>query len=513
MRTALSSFVAAVLLAATGCASQGQGATPDAAERTPTIVALPTGNLQGTTNGDIIVFKGIPYAAPPLGENRWRAPKPAAAWPGVRMADAFGNDCPQKRAVWDDRGRTNAPMSEDCLTLNVWTPASKVAGGAPVMVWIHGGGFTQGNGAQELYEGSRLARRGIVVVTINYRLGRLGFFAHPALTAEANGAPTGNFGLMDQVLALKWVRDNIGAFGGNPGKVTIAGESAGGGSVNQLMIINDARGLFHGAISQSGGSRDRLKSQAEAEQVGVAFARRAGVTNADAAALRAISTDTANGALNDQTYTGVFNDGQFVTSDVDPAFAAGRQAAVPYMAGANDYELGALPEAMRKPATAIAKQRLGDSIPALEQAYGSLEAMDRNVMADAMFVEPARFQARHASAHGSYLYQFAYVPENLRPKVDGAPHTGELFYVFGNMADMGAPETPADRAMSDLIGDYWASFIKTGNPNGGSRPAWPAYIAGGELMRFDAKGAAPASANSAALDIIEAYQEAHRPAK
>ncbi len=520
MRKIACGLTVAALLTAASCANQEHVTRPtDAlAAAAPATVKIATGELQGLAVGGIVSFKGIPYAVPPVGDNRWRAPQPATAWQGVRAATEYGNDCQQKRAVWDDRGRTNAPMSEDCLTLNVWTPSSPVAGGAPVMVWLHGGGFTTGNGAQGMYDGTRLAQRGLVIVTINYRLGRLGFFAHPALTAEAGATATGNFGLMDQVLALKWVRDNITAFGGDPNRVTIAGESAGGGSVNQLMIIQDARGLFQRAISQSGGSRDRTKSQAEAEQVGIAFAKRAGAPDATAAALRALSTDTANGNLDDQTYTGVFNDGKFVTSDVDTAFAAGKQAPVPYMAGNNDYEIGMFPQAMRGPLTAMAKQRLGDTIPALEQAYGSKDAMDRTVMQDAMFTEPARFQARHASAHGSYLYQFAYVPENLRPTVTGAPHTGDIFYVFGNlqemggnMQDMGAPATAADRAEADLIGDYWADFMRTGNPNGGSRPIWPAYIAGGSLMRFDAKGAAAVTANSPALDIIEAYQEAHRP--
>ncbi len=209
------------------------------------------------------ILQGLPYAAPPVGPLRWRPPQAPAGWSGVRDASAYGDDCVQKRAGWDST-QSKLPVSEDCLTLNVWAPAD--AKGLPVMVWIHGGGFTMGSGSQPLFDGAKLARRGVVIVTLNYRLGRFGFFAHPALTAEGAGAPLGNYGLMDQVAALQWVKANIATFGGDPAKVTIFGESAGGGSVIQLMLMPSAQGLFRAAAVESGGGRDDWPTLAKAEE-------------------------------------------------------------------------------------------------------------------------------------------------------------------------------------------------------------------------------------------------------
>jgi para-nitrobenzyl esterase len=475
-------------------------------------VTVESGILRGARAGELEIYKGIPYAQ----AGRWKAPAPVAKWQGVREASAFGADCIHVRADWE-ADRNGAPMSEDCLFLNIWAPAKHVRGGAPVMLWIHGGSFTGGSGSQALYEGSALAKRGVVVVTINYRLGRFGFFAHPALTAEAGAGPTGNFGFMDQVAALKWVRANIRAFGGNPAKVTIFGESAGGRSVNTLMAMPAARGLFARAIAESGGGgRDETMSFATAEAKGKAFAVSEGVAGDDLTALRAIPADRllpnlASWGGDSPTYSGPMIDGRLVREPTDAAFRAGRQAPVPYMAGANSYEIGFFPEPLRKGFTAMQSKQLGAALPGIQAAYGSTEAFAHNLGGDLLFVEPSRYLAGLAAAHHSYLYLFDYVAEGHHTPDAGVPHGSELQFVFGTLNLLGVPPTDADRATSRLVGDYWADFAKGGTPNGGGRATWPGYADGTKArMVFSASGAVPGSAASPALDALAAYQDAKR---
>jgi para-nitrobenzyl esterase len=476
-----------------------------------------SGRLHGASAGALEVYKGIPYAAPPVGDGRWRAPAPAAKWSGIRDATKFGADCVHSRRDWE-ADRNGAPMSEDCLFLNVWAPAKRVKGGAPVMLWIHGGSFTAGSGSQALYEGAALAERGVIVVTINYRLGRFGFFAHPALTAEAGDAPTGNWGLMDQLAALRWVKGNIRAFGGDPARVTIFGESAGGGSVNTLMAMPSARGLFARAIAQSGGGRDEGVSLSIAETKGKAFAAGAGVAGDDLAALRAIPADKVRGnmtLMNSEaaTYSGPMIDGRLVRERTDVAFLAGHQAPVPYLVGANSYEIGFAPEAMRKPFTAMLGVQLGAAQAGVKSAYGSPEAYERNLAGDAMFVEPARFLAGLNAANGSYLYLFDYVPEGRRALDLGAPHGSEVAFVFGTLGTLGVPAMDADRATSRLVGDYWTAFAKAGDPNGNGRANWPAHEPGSHSrMVFSATGGTAGSAASPALDALGAFADAKREA-
>lgn len=477
-----------------------------------------SGTLRGAKVGDLEVYKGIPYAAPPVGARRWRAPAPAATWSGIRDATTFGADCIHSRAGWE-ADRNGAPMGEDCLFLNVWAPATRLKTGAPVMVWFHGGSFTAGSGSQALYDGKALAARGVVVVTINYRLGRFGFFAHPALTAEAGAAPTGNWGFMDQVAALKWVRANIRAFGGDPSNVTIFGESAGGRSVNTLMAMPAARGLFARAIAQSGGGgRDETMSFATAEAKGKAFAVSEGVLGDDLAALRAIPADKLLPNLtswggDSPTYSGPMIDGKLVRERTDVAFLAGRQAAVPYLAGANSYEISFFPEPLRKTFTAMLGKQLGAALPQIKAAYGSPDAFERNLGGDTLFVEPSRFLDGLAAPNQSYLYLFDYVPEGARAAQSGVPHGGEIPFVFGTLNTLGAPATDADRAMAKLVGDYWVDFAKGGNPNGGGRTNWPAFTPRtGPRMTFSASGGVVASAASPALDALAAFQDAKREA-
>ncbi len=490
-------------------------ASPAAAQDAP-VTAVDSGRLKGESAGEVVAYKGIPYAAAPIGEGRWRSPAPAPKWQDVRSATDYGADCAHSRRDWE-ADRANAPMSEDCLFLNVWAPAKPVKGGAPVLFWIHGGSFTAGSGAQRAYDGTKLAARGAVVVTFNYRLGRFGFFAHPALTAEAGSGPTGNWGLMDQLAALAWVKRNIRSFGGNPDNVTIFGESAGGGAVNQMMVMPAARGLFHKAISQSGGGRDDGVPLAAAEAKGVAFAGQAGVGGNDPAALRAIPAETVRGnmtLLNTEaaTYSGPMIDGRLVQGRADVAFLEGRQAPVPYMAGANSYEIGFVPEAMRGMFTAALGAQLGPAQAGVKAAYGAADAYERNLAGDAMFVEPARFLAGLAAPNTSYLYHFDYVPTAKRATEKGAPHGADVYFVFGNLEDLGAEPSDEDRAMATLIGDYWVGFARGGDPNGAGRPAWPRFRADGDRLRLAGSATRAESARSPALDALGRFGDAKRGA-
>lgn len=477
---------------------------------TDPVIAVDSGMLQGSRSGALLVFKGIPYAAPPVGDLRWRPPAPVATWSGVRPALEFGNDCEQTRRPWDT-GRADAPMGEDSLTLNVWAPEGASDEGWPVMFWIHGGSYTAGSSAQPVYDGSRLAARGVVVVTINYRLGRFGFFAHPALTREAGSTPVGNFGIMDQIAALEWVRRNIHAFGGDPNNVTIFGESAGGGSVNRLMIARSARGLFRQAIAQSGGGRERAKTLAEAEAIGKAFAEQAGVAGDDATALRALPVEVVRGGdrleLDTAIFSGVMIDGRILEEDVDVAFEGGRQAPVPYIAGANSDEISVITPALRPIYTAAFTSQVDHGhLEAIKAAYTSSETFEARVMGDATFVEPARHLARAAARNGSYLYTFDYVAEAERTAYSGAPHAYEVPFVFGNLDALTVRATAEDRRMSDIMMQYWTAFAKSGRPAAPELEVWPASKAGGgEMLVFSANGLVVRRTESCALDALAKF--------
>jgi para-nitrobenzyl esterase len=473
------------------------------------VVAVDSGKLRGMNSNGLLIFKGIPYAEPPVGQRRWRPPVPVGPWIDIRPAVEFGADCEQTRRAWDT-GRPDARMSEDCLTLNIWAPDGAPPGGWPVMFWIHGGSYTAGSSAQPVYDGARLAGRGVVLVTINYRLGRFGFFAHPALTREAAGAPVGNFGIMDQISALRWVKRNIAAFGGNPNNITIFGESAGGGSVNRLMISKAARGLFQRAIAQSGGGRERSKPLAEAEAIGKAFADDAGIQADDAAALRALPIDVIRGGaqleLETNRFSGPMIDGQIIQEDVDTAFAAGRQASVPYIAGSNSDEIAIIAAPLRPVVTAGFVAQLGDRAETIRQAYGSLEAFQAHVMSDAIFSEPARYLTCAAAENGAYLYRFDYVAEGERSQFGGAPHAYEIPFVFGTLDTLKVTATEEDRAMSEVMIEYWTGFAKAGSPSALNLTEWSKLAKGQQkMLLFASDGLKTASTQSSALDALAAY--------
>ena len=468
------------------------------------VVRVDSGGLSGVAADGAVSFKGIPYAAPPVGDLRWRPPAPPGPWPGVRAASAYGAVCMQKISA--DNGLGPGPASEDCLTLNVFTPRVGVVGPAlPVMVWIHGGGLVNGSGTAALYDGSALARQGVVVVTLNYRLGRFGFFAHPALTAEQRGSLLANYGLMDQIAALKWVRRNIAQFGGDPGNVTIFGESAGGMSVNRLMMIRQARGLFQKAIVESGAGGEMSQTLAQAEQNGVAYAARLGVTAPDLAKLRAIPADAivAAGDLDLVKGEAPILDGVLLTENPLAAFAAGNVARIPYLIGSNSLEF---------PGAYAILDRLTKLTPDARAravaAYGSDIRFKDHIVSDVIFGEPARTLAREQLGHGApvWLYRFSVVSEKAPKAVQGgAVHASDRQYVFDNLGASTWPTDARDAALAKTISAYSVAFARTGNPNGSGRPAWPRYEPSDLLMNFTNDGpVAEKTPDAAALDLIAA---------
>ena len=454
------------------------------------IVRIDTGELRGDRSGAIDIFRAVPFAAPPVGELRWRAPQPPQAWDGVRDARAIGPRCPQQNSF---STFAPGPMSEDCLYLNLWVPR----GGAklPVMVWIHGGGYAAGSGTMALYDGKALAKRGVIVVTINYRLGRLGFFAHPALKAERDakypGEPMGLYGILDQIAALQWVRRNIEAFGGDPGNVTIFGESAGGGSVTQLMVSPLSKGLFARAISQSGATGTSIEPLMEvsvperpsAMVMAQAFLKSQGVPDAiDARGLRALPVELLLKTQLMSERGAVFVDGTIVPDSVGKLFAEGRQHAVPFLLGANSHEGSTV---VAGPNGGMAQIAPDVSREQLEALYGrkSETGYAQYWYGDSRFLAAARYLAGNMARAGggagapAYLYYFSYRTQAQRDYYSGVRHADDLPYVFQRLAEFETGAGPADYRISSLMGSYWTNFAKTGDPNGPGLPRWDAYRA------------------------------------
>lgn len=484
-----------------------------------TIVATQSGTVQGVVEGDVTAYKGIPFAKPPVGDLRWRAPQPIDPWTGIKKADHYGPDCMQI-PYKADAAPLGVKPSEDCLYVNVWTPTKSAKKKRAVMVWIYGGGFVNGGSSAPVYAGTKFAESDVVFVSFNYRLGRFGFFAHPALTQEAAGAPHGNYAILDQIAALKWVRDNIAAFGGDPDNVTIFGESAGGGSVHALTITRLAEGLFDKAIVMSGGGRDLmgpLRSAAEAEAFGSEFARAKGVAGTGAVALKALRALPADSVLDGlnlislfapNNFTPLYADGQIVRTSVDKEYEAGEGASIPMMIGANDADGFFFGGDLDK-----AYAPVGPARSEAERVYDPNQ--DKNatrigvaVAADLMFLEPARHVTQIITGKGQpvYTYRFGYVPEYLRGKMPGALHASELPFVFDTVdVRHGAMTTEKDRAAARLIHDYWVNFAKTGVPSSPNGGTWSPYApASDNIMIFDAAGAQEkADPIRSRLDFIE----------
>ncbi|MBB4084390.1 carboxylesterase/lipase family protein [Brevundimonas lenta] len=495
--------------------------TPNAAPDNRPRAEVQQGVVVGREADGVISFKGLPYAAPPVGDLRWRAPQPAATWEGERDAGQAGAICIQPPANGDN-GVGPLPMSEDCLTLNVWTQGS-AGDRRPVMVWIHGGGLNNGSGTAALYDGANLAKRGVVVVTINYRLGRLGFFGHPALTAEAgDGGLVGNYGLADVIASLEWVRDNAAAFGGDPGNVTVFGESAGGALVTRLMIAERARGLFHRAVVQSGLGRDKGTAtfrtgdgSPSLEVRGEAFAIEAGLpADATVDQLRALPaerllTPAPSFYGGDLLVIDGYDNGGLIDENVETMFADGREAPVPLIIGTNSAEFWWMKPSDLSPYGALDDGMSEEERPAFLAAYGGQDGYDQFVLSDLVFNEPARHLARlHArNGHPTYLYRFDVVSAAMPEPHDGATHASERQYVFDNLSASPWPTAALDQRAADAMAGYWTTFAAKGDPNGGGRQAWPEFGAERDrLLEFTNDGPVAKPVPFAnRLDLIEAY--------
>lgn len=466
-----------------------------AAPGTPLEVKITTGRIKGAEHDGVVSFKGIPFAAPPVSDLRWRPPQPPAPWTGVRPATEYGADCMQKPFPGDAAPLGVTP-AEDCLYVNVWVPANPTEKKMAVMVWIYGGGFVNGGSSPAVYDGSQFAKRGVVLVSFNYRVGRFGFFAHPALSKENPNEPHGNYGYMDQIAALQWVRQNAAAFGGDPGNVTLFGESAGGGSVMTMMTSPLAKGLIHKAIIESGGGRtllmgarsiDKPGPTPSAEAVGVAFAKANGVEGEDAAALsalRKLSADVVTSGLNMAgmnvpTYSGPMIDGKIVVESPEEAYAAGHGAKIPTMVGANSSDIGFA----RGRTVDELLEPFGANKDKAKKAYdptgaGTVREVGPAIGADQFMIEPARFTARTIAATGqpAYEFRFSYVAESMRSQWKGAPHATEIPFVFDTVAARyGKDLAKADEAAAQAANAYWVNFAKKGDPNGPGLPNWPRH--------------------------------------
>jgi para-nitrobenzyl esterase len=509
-------------------------------------VRLATGLLEGTTAGSgIREFKGVPFAAPPVGLLRWQPPQPVAKWSGVRSAKAFGPRAMQLPLYGDMNFRSNG-VSEDCLYLNVWTPAKTAQERRPVLVYFYGGGFNAGDGSEPRYDGESMARQGIVTVTVNYRLGVFGFFTHPALTQESAHHASGNYGLLDQQAALRWVQQNIAAFGGDPQHVTIAGESAGSVSVSAQLAAPGSRSTFRQAIGESGSmlSADRAPMPlAEAEPAGVTFAALIGAASLDA--LRALPAQQlleAAGKAEAPRFRPVV-DGYFFTKTPLATYAAGEQAKVPLLVGWNSQEvdyhslLGQTPPTLENYRAAVQKLYGPRADEALQRYAATTDAEAEQAATD---LAADRFTAyatwKWADLHGQtsgqpvYRYLYAHPRPAMTPAMGnataglaggvvqqpasapktppakGAVHSAEIEYALGNLATNKVYAwTPADYQLSKTMQAYFVNFIKTGNPNGVGLTAWPAANRppAGQILRLDLTTQAVPEPNRARYEFLD----------
>jgi para-nitrobenzyl esterase len=487
------------------------------------VVRVESGRLQGSVEDGLTTFRGIPYAAPPVGSLRWRPPQPALEWEGVRTASAFGRACMQSNAAIANL----PPPSEDCLFLNVWTPAARADERLPVMVWIHGGGFVAGTPAERLYHGEWLARKGVVVVSLAYRVGAFGFLAHPGLSAESEHHVSGNYGLLDMIAGLEWVKKNVRAFGGDPARVTIFGESAGAIAVSMLCASPLAKGLFQAAISQSGGSfgpvragggpGENMRPLNVAEQEGAAWAQSIGTPTLRE--LRQMPAEKLLDAARGQRgVSWPVNDGWVVPDDQYALYEAGRYNDVRALIGYNSDE-GALFEvpASQQEYVDRVRERYGPFADNLLSAYPGGDTPEakrtaRNLTRDTAFGWHTWTWARLQNKTGTskvFVYCFDEpFPPGAPPPGYGTPHSEELPYVFRQLTEHDRPApTPRDEAVSELMRTYWTNFAKTGDPNGSGLPKWPAFTPASPLVLHIAYGRTNAGpiADQSGLEILDEY--------
>lgn len=485
-------------------------------------VRTDTGPVRGATDHGVSAYLGLPYAEPPVGPLRWRPPRPAKPWSGVRPATTFAPACLQTGVSMP--GEAPPKTSEDCLYLNIWAPAHRPKGGAAVIVWIHGGGYANGSAVMPVYWGDRLARKGVVVVSLAYRLGPLGFLAHPELSAEGGGA-SGNYGLMDQIAALGWVQRNIAAFGGDPGSVTIAGQSAGAMSVSLLMASPRAKGLFQRAIGQSGGVFEPLQlapayQLAQAEKDGVAYAVSVGARSL--ADLRTLPAEKLLTGQAGRVTHPVIEPAVLPLSPYD-AFAAGRQNSVPILVGYNADEARSLADVSKVTAATFAAdltRAWGPLPPGIAAAYPFTTddearrariALETDLRFGWDMWAWARLQAR--AREPVYFYRFEQAPP-FPPGVRsgwGASHFADLWYMFDHLDQEPWAWTPADRRVAKAMSSYWVNFARTGNPNGPGLPQWPAFTpAQGNVLSLGNRIAASQPPVPASIQAFDATYDAVR---
>lgn len=506
-------LAAMTMAASIACTAEAPAANPNQVSVTGGIVE---GVVSGPTN--VRMFLGIPYAAPPVGDKRWTAPEPVVPWSGVRRAATFGNRCMQTTPFPDMVFRSPAE-SEDCLNLSVWTPSTSTSAAhrLPVMVWIHGGGFFAGSSDEPRHEGTTIAQKGVVLVDVNYRLGLMGFFAHAELTSGSGRNASGNYGLMDQVAALRWVQQNIAAFGGDPDNVTIFGESAGSFSVNALMASPLTEGLFHRAIGQSGAYFSRLTLPlvplARAEADGAALGKSVGATTL--AELRAKPHAELVAAIGPiPTRFAPIIDGYVLNADPWEVFAAGRQRHVPLLAGWNSAESKAGPTSIADLRAQVVKAFPADQADALKlfPAANEREArLSATALASDTFMGYGTWKwiETHAATGGSPVYRYLFdhvIPtESGPPAADdpGAGHATDIEFVFDTLDTRRLAWRDVDRRVADDMVTWWTNFAKTGNPNGADVANWPAWDASRQVLRIGASSAAEPEQHRARYELFD----------
>jgi para-nitrobenzyl esterase len=481
------------------------------------VIQTDAGKVSGTVSDDnsVRIFKGIPFAAPPVGELRWKAPQPVTPWAGVKQCTDFAKSPiqgkPNEFGVYTREFLIkDEPLSEDCLYLNVWTGAKNPAEKRPVMVWIYGGGFVSGGTNVPIYDGEALAKKGIILVSVPYRVGIFGFLAHPQLTKESPSHTSGNYGLMDLLAALKWVQKNIAAFGGDPANVTIAGQSAGSYGVNYLVASPLAKGCFSKAIAESGAhmlpGKGSGTSLTQAEKDGVTAAR-----ELHASTLADLRKLPAEELLKQNNFRPII-DGYFLPEVPADILAANKENQVPLLTGWNEDDafMGAIKNAADY-TTGITK-RFGSKAPEVLKLYpattdAEAETSQIRMSRDQMFGVQNYSWVKQQSSKGKakvYLYRFTRrLPATEAFKKYGAFHTGEVAYVFNNLKFLNRPFEPVDDQLAETTSSYWVNFVKTGNPNGPGLPAWPAFnTATNQVMYLGEKPAAKPSADKAALEFM-----------
>ena len=463
--------------------------------------ALEAGSVDGLDKGGVTAFLGIPYAASPIGELRWRPPQPPPPWSGTLVADEFSASCMQRDQTggfgpWTPEYIIPGPVSEDCLYLNVWTPAGDPTDRLPVLFWIHGGGYNSGSGSVAVYDGERLARKGVIVVTVNYRVGVLGFLAHPELTAESEHHASGNYGLLDLLAALRWTGENIAGFGGDPGRVTIAGQSAGASAVQHLLASPLARGMFRQAIIESGpgAALYSLSSLADAEQAGVTYMNSKGVQSiatlrglpAAGAELGSPETGSGSGNAAPPVRFGPALDGWFLPEEwPSPAFPeVERDRSVPILAGFTADEGSASPtygKVGRDEFEKDARRRFGALADEFLELYPAADDSTAGEVMKRATRDRTRVGtfdwARRRAAEGrgtTFIYLWGHVEPGKDSDRYGAFHSSEVPYAFDNLGKADRPYTAEDQRVAEVMSSYWANFVKAGDPNGEGLPLWPA---------------------------------------